>query len=211
MISVSVKNEELILCKQKAIWWPRKRMLIISDLHVGKVSHFRLHGIAAPVELIKYQFDELIELFNLFNPSSCIIVGDLFHAKINKEWDKWVELLQQYHSISFTLIRGNHDTIPAYVFKHANMKTSMSFIQEPFLFVHQPEVHHSLYVISGHIHPGIKLNGKGKQHLTLPCFYFGESYALLPAFGNFTGLQLVEPNKHDKVYVITKQEVIAIN
>ena len=66
------------------------------------------------------------------------------------------------------------------------------------------------YIFSGHIHPGVTLRGGGKQSLSFACFYFGETYAVLPAFSRFTGLYNLRPQMSDKVFAIVKDEVIKI-
>jgi uncharacterized protein len=58
------------------------------------------------------------------------------------------------------------------------------------------------YAFSGHIHPGIRIRGMGKQSLQLPCFYFGAGYAVLPAFSLFTGTVAVDPSPVSTVFAI---------
>lgn len=58
------------------------------------------------------------------------------------------------------------------------------------------------YSFSGHIHPGIRINGMGRQSLRFPCFYFGKDYAVLPAFGHFTGMASVDPEPESSVFAI---------
>ena len=52
--------------------------------------------------------------------------------------------------------------------------------------------------------------GMGRQQVTLPCFYFGAGHGLLPAFGAFTGLGLIQLKSTDAVYVIAENEVIQV-
>jgi metallophosphoesterase superfamily enzyme len=66
------------------------------------------------------------------------------------------------------------------------------------------------YTFSGHIHPGIKIRGAGKQSLYFPCFYFGETYAVLPAFSRFTGLTRMEIKPRDKIFAIVENKIIKI-
>jgi metallophosphoesterase superfamily enzyme len=66
------------------------------------------------------------------------------------------------------------------------------------------------YNLSGHIHPGVHLEGIARQSMTLPCFYFGKSVGLLPAFGLFTGLARIRPKAGDKVFVIAKGKVVEV-
>ena len=64
---VEIKNNKFHLLPEKAIWWKEKNTLLISDVHLGKISHFRKEGIAIPTGAINENFirlDHLIEKFN---------------------------------------------------------------------------------------------------------------------------------------------------
>lgn len=66
------------------------------------------------------------------------------------------------------------------------------------------------YYISGHIHPGVVLRTGTRQSICLPCYYFGSTYAVLPAFSAFTGTYPVSPKKNDNVFAILKGGVIKV-
>lgn len=210
MSVVQLHGETLTLLPERAIWWEEKRTLILSDLHVGKIMHFRKHGIQAPVSQIESELQRFTQLISSYTPNELIIVGDLFHSSLNSEWEMFCTITQTYPETRFTLVRGNHDRMPAYVLHSANISTSTVLVREPFIFTHEPEKHHIYYTISGHIHPSVSLHGKAKQHLRLPCFYFTEQYMLLPAFGKFTGTATIKPDKNDRVFVIAHQEIIEL-
>jgi metallophosphoesterase superfamily enzyme len=72
------------------------------------------------------------------------------------------------------------------------------------------EIEGDWYNLAGNIHPGVLLQGKGKQAVTLPCFYFGERQGILPAFGSFTGLARIQPKKEDRIFVIAESTVVKI-
>ena len=86
----------------------------------------------------------------------------------------------------------------------------------PFQFTHEPPVTKKTasteqrYLFTGHIHPGIRIEGFAKQSLRFPCFYFGEEYAVLPAFGRFTGTHALKPKKKDKVFAIVNKSIIEL-
>jgi metallophosphoesterase superfamily enzyme len=83
----------------------------------------------------------------------------------------------------------------------------------PFVFIHDSsfmQITEKNYYFSGHIHPGIFLKGWGKQSLRLPCFYFNKKYAVLPAFGKFTGTFTLEVQKEDAVFALTENSIIQI-
>ena len=66
------------------------------------------------------------------------------------------------------------------------------------------------YSFSGHIHPGIRINGLAKQSLCFPCFYFGKRYAVLPAFSRFTGIATIRPGRNENVFAIVKDQIVQI-
>jgi metallophosphoesterase superfamily enzyme len=78
-------------------------------------------------------------------------------------------------------------------------------------FVHEPCDSSEGYTFSGHLHPGIAVAGAGKQRLRLPCFYFGRNCSILPAFGKFTGLAMLEPEEGEAVFVIAENSVLKVN
>ncbi|HET6777665.1 MAG TPA: hypothetical protein VFH26_02135, partial [Gemmatimonadales bacterium] len=65
--------------------------------------------------------------------------------------------------------------------------------------------------LAGHVHPGITLMGRGLQRETLPCFVFGATGAVVPAFGSFTGFGHVEPGPGDRVFVVVEDEVLEVS
>jgi metallophosphoesterase superfamily enzyme len=67
------------------------------------------------------------------------------------------------------------------------------------------------YVLSGHIHPGVWLHGAGRQFERFPCFWFSAQTAVLPAFGEFTGLAGVDVREGDRVWVVAGNEVIDVS
>lgn len=205
-------QQDLYLTPQKAIFWKNKRILLVSDLHFGKAGHFRKSGIAVPGQVHDADFEILDQLVDIYNPVSIIFLGDLFHSELNNQWHDLANWINKHHNLPVFLVKGNHDILPENLYNFGNVKIyNDSLAIEPFLFTHRPlekPAENELYNISGHIHPAVTLKGKAKQHLKLPCFYFGKNNGLLPAFGKFTGNSLLKIKKDDLVYVITGQSVI---
>ena len=83
-------------------------------------------------------------------------------------------------------------------------------IVDKLRLTHEPmeEPSEEYYNLAGHIHPGAQLLGKGRQALTLPCFYFGKRQGILPAFGSFTGFVKIPVMKEDRVFVIAEGKII---
>ncbi len=206
--SIKIKSQTLILHAYCAVFWKEEAALILSDLHLGKAAHFRKNGIPISSRVHDEDFFHLNYLVDKFLPSKVIIVGDLFHSVYNQDWNVFIDFVRSNRRIDFFLIKGNHDILQEHFYEetlHCFDELEMG----PFFFVHSP-VSEAVgkYVISGHIHPSISINGKGRQKLTLPCFYFSENYAVLPSFGNFTGNYKISFKFGDLVYLIADDQVV---
>lgn len=195
------------------MYWQEAHALILADLHLGKATHFRKAGIAAPKAVEDTNFDHLISLLLAFSPKRVLLLGDLFHSDYNTVWEEWEELLEQFAHIQFELVPGNHDVLPPALYQQSALHIRPLKYQEgPFSFTHEPleQPRNEYYNLCGHIHPGVRLEGFGRQSLRLPCFYFGPRQGILPAFGSFTGLATLAVKREDQVFGIADSEVIPL-
>jgi DNA ligase-associated metallophosphoesterase len=208
---VEIRGELLELLPQKAIFWKKKKMLLLADLHLGKATHFRNNGIAIPTKVNAGNWESLRQLIETFAPERVCFLGDLFHSTYNKEWEVFQNFIKQYGSVRFELIVGNHDILTKRHYDEAGLKQYSVLKEDPFVFSHEPMEDSKLYNLAGHIHPGAYLKGKGRQGLRVPCFFFSPQAGLLPAFGSFTGLATVKVKKQDKVFGVVNNCVVAMN
>ncbi|RWU10377.1 ligase-associated DNA damage response endonuclease PdeM [Pedobacter chitinilyticus] len=211
-MKISIREEEFILDKERAIYLPSEQLLAISDLHLGKAAHFRKAGLAVPNSVSQNDLSRLAGLMEKYFPKQLLINGDMFHSDYNAEIDEFARWKENFREINFILVKGNHDKQSEKVYKNLAIE-----VQEPnyqtdkFCFIHDlTHCNSNLYTISGHIHPGISIYNNAKQRLKFPCFYFGEHHAILPAFSNFTGLQLVKAKENDLVFAITPTKIVKV-
>lgn len=200
-------NQQLALLPEKAIYWENQKTLLIADPHFGKVTHFRKAGIAIPGQAAHKNLTILGRLLKTHKPEKVIFLGDLFHSEMNIEWMMFKELLKEFSNIEFILVQGNHDILHEYSYQNSSLNVLPEFNLGPYNFTHEPKEHHKLYNLSGHLHPGVRMQGKGRQSMRFPCFYFGSKLGILPAFGEFTGLHIISAKKDDTVFIITPTKV----
>ena len=205
-------GESLEMHPYRALYWKREKVLFLADLHLGKVQHFRREGIPLPQDIINTNWDKLIALLLEYQPVRVIFLGDLFHSDYNAEWEEFCDLLDQFPTIQFDLILGNHDSLS----DRAYARSVLRVFTEPYLFGPFTLSHHPIeepeggYNLAGHVHPAVRLEGGGRQRLRLPCFVFGKESAILPAFGVFTGSKVLTPSSKDQVFVVTDEAVIRV-
>ena len=184
-------------------------MLLISDVHLGKVAHFRKFGAAVPQKAIHKNFILLNQVVEYFQPFQICFLGDLFHSSLNKEWQLFENWVKRTPS-EIILVAGNHDIIAPEKFEALEIKIFQELEIDDFLLTHHPQEQEAYFNFCGHIHPAVRLQGLGRQRLKLPCFFKKQHQLILPAFGEFTGTFVLEPNKQDEIYAIVENEVIKI-
>ncbi|MDB5007904.1 MAG: metallophosphoesterase [Mucilaginibacter sp.] len=215
-ISFSLLNQDLLLLPQKAIYWQQEKALIAADVHLGKVGHFRKAGIAVPRDMEQNDLAVLSDLIFEHKPEKLIFLGDFFHSDINSDWDWFILWRSQFPKLEIILVRGNHDIIDDSYYQLLNIVLHDRLLIDPFLMLHHPLTDEEQataegYSFCGHIHPGISLAGRARQHITLQCFAFGAKQAILPSFGRFTGKVAIRSNKNDRIFAIAKDKVLAID
>lgn len=211
-MKIEIRGEELILDKERAIYLPNEKLLAISDLHLGKSAHFRKAGLAIPNTVSKNDLLRLGNLIERYQPKTLLVNGDMFHSDFNTEIEEFAKWKEKFREISFLLVKGNHDKHQKEVYTDLAINVyEPTYHSTNFCFIHDAaECKSDLYAIGGHIHPGISIVNKAKQRLKFPCFYFGETHAILPAFSVFTGLQLLRPLENDQVFAITPTKVVKV-
>ena len=212
-MEIQIAGHHLELTAERAVFWAEEEALILSDTHFGKGGHFRKAGIAVPNLVQDRDLAQLEILVKRFQPKEMIIVGDMFHSHANRELEKFATWRQQVASLKITLVEGNHDILPKGFYKKNKIELEQDGWQKrPFTFSHHPPDNKSgSFTFSGHLHPGVLVNGGGKRRLRLPCYWFSDNCVVLPAFSLFTGLYIIEPKPDDKIIAVVEDELIEIN
>jgi DNA ligase-associated metallophosphoesterase len=223
-VSHKILDKQFWLTNDRVLFWEEEKALIVSDLHFGKTGHFRKSGIAVPSSVYKEDLQRLVVQIQYFQPKQLIIVGDMFHSHANRELELFLKWRDDLADIPIRLIRGNHDILKEDWYKNAGIQlTHQTLSMDQFHFVH--DISDQLnrkegfvenvsgkrdYFFSGHMHPGIRISGAGRQSLCFPCFYFGKTYAVLPAFSRFTGVAMICPEPGEPVFAIVNQDLIRL-
>ena len=208
---VQVAGETLVLFPERAAWWAGARTLLVADPHFGKAATFRSLGVPVPHGTTADALERLDAILRRVDVRRILFLGDFLHARRGRSGRTLGAVAQwreAHRDIAMTVVRGNHDREAGDVPSSGIEGTDPPFIESPFAFAHVPGVDERGYVIGGHLHPGADLVGPGRQHARLPCFWFGSQTAVLPAFGDFTGLWPVTPTPGDRVFVIAGNEIV---
>ena len=208
-------DQDLILTSDRALFWKAENLLVVADPHFGKAQAFREYGIPVPGGTTSCDLDRLSRLLNRFNPGKLLVLGDLTHDKINRpaEFNRLIDQWRTRHSsLKLLLASGNHDRRsgdPPVPFRVDHVADRIQI--GPFCFSHHPKSADPDYTIAGHLHSAVRMKGKGRLKETLPCFCFTPQHALMPAFGSFTGNQVIHASAEDRIFVIAGDDVIDVS
>jgi uncharacterized protein len=212
-LEVVAGDETLWLLPGRAAFWARTSTLLIADAHLGKAAAFRHAGIPVPQGTTMRNLARMSELVHACGAERIVFLGDLVHdsAAQRSAGGAFMRWRERYRQLDITLVRGNHDRRAGDPASEWNMRiVPEPFLEHGFAWCHMPQEVPGCFAIAGHIHPGVRLNGRGRDSLRLPCFWFTKTHAVLPAFGDFTGLADVAPREEDRVFVDTGAGVVPV-
>lgn len=188
--AIDFADEILVLTNQRAVYWPVEKMLILSDLHVGKAAHFRKSGIALPQQVASRDMERLQQLLAHYQPEKVLITGDLLHAGMNTEVALLRAIIEETAASEFLLVKGNHDRMSDGGFAAMGIRLlADGFSLRKIHFTHgDQQFSTAVHTISGHLHPGVHVQIGRKSTMRFPCFVLSEMQLILPAFSLFSGL-----------------------
>jgi DNA ligase-associated metallophosphoesterase len=214
-ISMTMRGEELHLLPDRAVLWPSASTLLVADPHFGKAATFRAAGIFVPEETTAAMLSRLDALLRATRATRLVFLGDFLHAREGRH-PATLESIEAWRArqarVDMLLVRGNHDRRAGDPPQSLRIECVESpYSQDPFAFAHHPTPLDGSYVLAGHLHPGARLRGAGRERERVPCFWFGAEIAVLPAFGEFTGLADVRAREGDRIWVTTGTDVIELS
>jgi DNA ligase-associated metallophosphoesterase len=211
-LKIDVAGESMLLLPERAVYWVRRKTLIISDLHIGKSAALRAESVPIPAGTTVDDLARISQALGRTGAQRLLILGDVLHSSNSlaaMKSDQLGSWRWRWKDLEICVVSGNHDVwageLPAELrFFYSNAP----LIEYPFAFTHSPCRMTDFYNLAGHLHPAVKLFGSGRQRERLPCFLFGQHGGVLPAFGMLTGSFTVRPAKGDRIFVVCDNQVV---
>lgn len=182
MNTVSFCGTELGLLPSRGVYWAERRMLVVSDLHLGKSERMARRGgpLLPPYETIE-TLTRLASDIEAHSPAVVLCLGDSFDD--SKAADSLGEAERQtlarlQAGRKWLWVEGNHDPGPLSV-----GGTHLSeYRDDALVFRHIAESGAAPGEVSGHWHPKARVGGSSR-----PCFLMDNRRLILPAYGCYTG------------------------
>lgn len=179
-------NTKLDAIATGAVFWPEAKLLVVSDLHLGKSERIaRRSGQLLPPYETRETLQKLDDAITVTNPRQVICLGDSFDDldaadALSPEIVDWIHRLMAGRR--WVWIEGNHDPGPL----QFGGTHQLQFSQGALTFRHIAAPDATPGEVSGHYHPKAQFATPGRK-VTRPCFLVDETRLILPAFGTYTG------------------------
>lgn len=214
MLELLLGGARLGLLPQRAALLIDHATLLVADAHIGKAVSFRSLGVPVPRGTTTQTLQRLSDAVAASGARRVVFLGDLLHsarAHAPATLDAFAQWRRRHADLELLLVRGNHDDRAG----DPPASLGVTAVDEPWrlgaiALCHHPQTLPGAYVLAGHVHPCVVLGGRAGQQLRLPCFHFGASHGVLPAFGDFTGMHAIRPASGERVFAIADDRVMPL-
>jgi len=211
MVTIEVAGQAMVLLPQKAALLPASHSLLIADAHIGKATSFRALGVPVPGGTTSETLAGLTALVARHEVQRIVFLGDFLHSARSHAAATLAAVARwraQHQALQLVLVRGNHDD------RAGDPPAELGFevVDEPLreaglALCHHPRPLPGAFVIAGHLHPCVSVQGRARERLRLPCFHLHARMLVLPAFGSFTGMHPVRRTSGDRVFAVAGDAV----
>jgi uncharacterized protein len=186
MVPLSFAGHDLRALPQGALYWPARRALLVADLHFEKGSWFAMKGQMLPPYDSIATLSALAALVTRTDAVELWCLGDSFHDSAGCERlpaDARALLTELTGRLAWHWVTGNHD---AALVDHCGGTIIDEAVVDGLVLRHEAEPGETRPELSGHFHPKLRVNVRGRQ-VARRCFVATETKLILPAFGSLTG------------------------
>ncbi len=169
--------------------------------------------------------DRLHRLITDADATRLVILGDVLHAppaeadsraaegdSAAAELRAWAEHVGKIADIH--VVAGNHDPGSRWTPPEPLRWWESWWADPPFRFIHDaaraPSGSDSLYALSGHLHPVVRLRAGRKGVMRVPVFWQRAQGMILPSFGLFTGGFAVRAAPGERLYAAGSEAVVPL-
>ena len=186
MVPFSFGGEDWFALAGGALFWQRRRALLVADLHFEKASFFAKAGQLLPPYDTLATLADLTALVAATGAAEVWCLGDSFHDVGGCDrlpQAARASLRALTGATRWTWITGNHDPQIA---DHCGGDVVAEALVDGVVLRHEADADERRPELSGHYHPKLRVTVRGKQ-VARRCFVATDRKLILPAFGVLTG------------------------
>ena len=186
MVPFSFAGQTFVPLPSGALFWQAERTLLVADLHLEKASWFARLGQFLPPYDSHATLTELAKEVGRTGATRIFCLGDSFHDDFGCDRlpaNARSLLTGLMEKVAWIWIVGNHD---ARFVDHCGGIIEPAVEMSGIILRHEAIPEDSRPEISGHFHPKLRVNLKGRS-VSRRCFVVSATKIIMPAFGSLTG------------------------
>jgi uncharacterized protein len=186
MVPLSFAGHDFVATPEGALFWPAHQALLVADLHLEKASWYARDGQFLPPYDSHATLCALADQVERCGAIRLFCLGDSFHDRFGCDRlpeDARALLTRLTGALDWVWILGNHD--PGFA-DHCGGRLLEELEIDGLILRHEADVLDSRPELSGHFHPKLRMQIRGRQ-VSRRCFVASETKLILPAFGALTG------------------------
>jgi DNA ligase-associated metallophosphoesterase len=186
MVPFSFAGETFFATADGALFWPDQETLLVADLHLEKASWFARLGQFLPPYDSHATLSSIAAVVERTGATHLYCLGDSFHDRFGCDRlpvSARALLTDLTDTLDWTWIVGNHD--PGFA-DHCGGRLAEEVDIGGIVLRHEAVRDDARPEISGHFHPKLRVNLKGRQ-VSRRCFVVSANKLIMPAFGSLTG------------------------
>jgi len=186
MVPLSFGGHDFLASPGGALFWPAEKALLVADLHLEKASWFARLGQFLPPYDSQATLAALTDEVAATGATRLYCLGDSFHDRFGCDRlpaAARTMLLRLTSHLDWVWIIGNHD--PGFA-DHCGGRIEEECVIASIILRHEAVAGESQPEISGHFHPKLRLNLRGRN-VSRRCFVASCNKLILPAYGSLTG------------------------
>jgi DNA ligase-associated metallophosphoesterase len=207
MIICPTAQLEFELLPSRALYWPSRRLLVVADLHLGRIVS------RAPKlkDEVTCTLGRLSDVLIQTKALRLLFLGDVFHMRnayhpdVIQQFDEWRATHAQ---IEMILVRGNHERAmgdpPSQLQLYC---VNPGYEEGGVVFLHEPR-HMSTFTVCAHLHPCLLVPTDRAIATTVPCFVWNQEYLYMPAFEDTIPGRVISRRFDEQYACIHNQQVV---
>jgi hypothetical protein len=185
-VAVALGEAELLLRASGVLWLSRARTMVAADLHLEKGSAYARTGQLLPPYDTADTLGRLAAEVAALDPAVVVLLGDSFHdgegeVRMAPRDTQRLEAIAERRRLVWVV--GNHDADGP---KDLPGEIAPDIRIEGVVFRHEPVAGPQAGEAAGHLHPCVRVAGRGGR-VRRRCFVTDGARIVLPAFGAYAG------------------------
>lgn len=196
------------LLPSRALFWPDRHMVVVADLHLGRI----VSRTPKLIDDVQQALGRLSDVLSQTKAMRLLFLGDVFHMR-NAYHSDVIQLFAEWRTahahIDMILVRGNHERAMGDPPMQLLLRcVNPGYEEGGVTFLHEPR-HVPTFSMCAHLHPCLLVPTDRAIATTVPCFVWNKEYLYMPAFEDTIPGRVIS-RRFDEQYACIHNQMVVV-